>query len=795
MRPTRLELEGFASFREPATVDFSDAELFVLTGPTGSGKSSLIDAITFALYGLVHRHGGKDVAPVITQGRLEARVRLDFEVEGQAYTAVRVVQRTKSGGATTREARLERDGEVLAGSPGELTDWVNRLIGLPFEHFTRCVVLPQGEFARFLLDKPGERQDLLVKLLDLEVYGRMASAASQRQRGADERIKLVDDRLARGLAYATTETRDAAKRSIGVLERVAGKIDEVRPQLEELRRRRETMAEEERAAAALAKQLAALAPPAKDLELARRAASAQQATKEATAAVEKAKAALQAKAAARKKLPDPSPLRETLVVLRRRAEQQKEIEKTTKEAAAARKAADDARKALAKADEALVREERGLAAARRADVGAALAAELVVGDTCPVCGSKVRTLPHADTPKKLEKAQAGHVAAKRARDEADAKHRRGQDAAERLDGELASRQKELEKSAKAVAKAPTAAEIETTLASIAAADRALDAARQGREDADAALQDRASELERAREAERAAWQRLDRERDGLAALQPPPLDRRDLAAGWSALERWAREQAPAQRERAGEAQTAARKIDASIVELRDQIASAFAAAGIDPGAGDPRAVCADALASARATLRSIEAGLEEAKELRAEIAVLRETSQLAKSLALHLGARGFESWVLHRVMRALAAGASQRLLELSREQYSFELDEKSREILVVDHTNAGEVRSARTLSGGETFLASLALALALSEQVSHLAARGAARLDALFLDEGFGALDPETLEVVAGAIEDLGARGHMVGIVTHVRELAERIPVRYEVTKDTRTSRVEKVAV
>ena len=165
---------------------------------------------------------------------------------------------------------------------------------------------------------------------------------------------------------------------------------------------------------------------------------------------------------------------------------------------------------------------------------------------------------------------------------------------------------------------------------------------------------------------------------------------------------------------------------------------------------------------------------------------------MARSLALHLGARNFESWVLHRVLRGLAAGASLRLLELSRQQYSFELDEKNREFLVVDHANAGEVRSARTLSGGETFLASLSLALALSEHVSQLATRGAARLDALFLDEGFGALDPETLEVVAGAIEELGARGHMVGIVTHVRELAERIPVRFEVTKDARTSRVRR---
>src|SRR5204862_6050321 len=115
--------------------------------------------------------------------------------------------------------------------------------------------------------------------------------------------------------------------------------------------------------------------------------------------------------------------------------------------------------------------------------------------------------------------------------------------------------------------------------------------------------------------------------------------------------------------------------------------------------------------------------------------------------------------------------------------YALGLGEKSRDFAVVDHRNADEVRSVRTLSGGETFLASLALALALSERVAELAADGAVRLEALFLDEGFGTLDADTLDVVASAIENLGAGGRMVGIVTHVRELAERVQLRFEVTK------------
>jgi exonuclease SbcC len=139
------------------------------------------------------------------------------------------------------------------------------------------------------------------------------------------------------------------------------------------------------------------------------------------------------------------------------------------------------------------------------------------------------------------------------------------------------------------------------------------------------------------------------------------------------------------------------------------------------------------------------------------------------------------------------AGASELLDELSSGAYALAVDGRSGGFGVVDHTNASQVRSARTLSGGETFLASLALALALADQVAGLAVAGAARLEALFLDEGFGTLDPATLDVVAAALDELGARGRMVGVVTHVRELADRLPVRFEVTKVGGSSAVERV--
>ena len=111
MRPIRLELEGFGTFRERTVVELGDLDLVAVVGPTGSGKSTLIDAATFALYGSVARYDNTAlVAPAIHQLATEARVRFDFELAGLRYRAVRVVRRGKPtrGGApraSTREAR------------------------------------------------------------------------------------------------------------------------------------------------------------------------------------------------------------------------------------------------------------------------------------------------------------------------------------------------------------------------------------------------------------------------------------------------------------------------------------------------------------------------------------------------------------------------------------------------------------------------------------------------------------------------------------------------------------------
>ena len=143
MRPARLVLDGFGAFKERTEIDFDDTDFFALVGATGSGKSTVVDAICFALYGSVPRYGDERlVGSAMSVGHQETRVRLTFEVGGQRYDAARVVRRDRHGRVTTKEARLEAaDGRVLAGRASEMAPAVERVLGLPFAHFIRCVAV------------------------------------------------------------------------------------------------------------------------------------------------------------------------------------------------------------------------------------------------------------------------------------------------------------------------------------------------------------------------------------------------------------------------------------------------------------------------------------------------------------------------------------------------------------------------------------------------------------------------------------------------------------------------------
>src|SRR3712207_9182443 len=151
MRPLRLDMAGFTVFRDETTVDFTDADYFALVGPTGSGKSTVLDGICFALYGTVPRWGGtRGIGNALSPSASEARVRLVFESGGARYVATRVVRRDGRGNAKTAGAGLQLMppgfdptrldtaislddlGDVPAGTPAEIDRAVIEAGGFPY---------------------------------------------------------------------------------------------------------------------------------------------------------------------------------------------------------------------------------------------------------------------------------------------------------------------------------------------------------------------------------------------------------------------------------------------------------------------------------------------------------------------------------------------------------------------------------------------------------------------------------------------------------------------------------------
>lgn len=794
MRPTRLEIEGFASFRDRTVVDLEDAPLFVFFGPTGAGKSSLIDAIVFALYGAVPRYADKRlVAPVISQGLNEARVRLDFRANGSAYTAVRVVQRTSTG-ATTKEARLESGDRMLAGTADELTDQATRLLGLSFEHFTRCVVLPQGAFADFMHAKPSDRQDLLVQLLGLDLYERVRASASQLATELQARAGMLEQRLDRELADATEEAVAAAEERANAIEALLARIDAARPELEALCAKEESAREAARVADLRVKLLDAVRIPEGLDDLLRRVAAAGEAANSAQTAHEEALESQRAAEQERAELPERAALDGAAKVhssLRDAGTRMKVAEETADSAAGSAKHAQEvataAEAAFRAADEALEAMKRERAAAHLAD-------HLVAGEPCPVCQQTVSTLPSHAPPPELAEARERRAqvesALERARTAAD---RAARESAAR-EADVAGARRERDRLAREAATLRSPAEIDALRARIDAVEAKLAGAQRAGDDAAKRLRQAREDAQRLEAAAKRAWTELDAARDRLSAggLAPPPAARDDLSVDWHVLVQWAGERLPEQREVAAAERAAAEEAATSREWKLDALREACVETGVTIRDDDPRTSCADDLAGARETARRLRRDMETAAGLRAELADVTKQTNTAKDLTRHLGARHFERWLMNRALRRLVAGATIVLRELSGGAYSLDLDGKN-DFVVIDHRNADERRMARTLSGGETFLASLALALALAEHVAEASAGSGARLEALFLDEGFGTLDAETLETVATAIEELGSRGRIVGLVTHVRDLAERVPVRFEVRKVGGASHIERV--
>ena len=160
MRPVHLTIEGLACFRKKQEIDFRPLDLFAISGPTGAGKSTMLDAIIFALYGEIPRVKNPNRTEMISAGRERAAVVLDFDVGESRYRIARTLRR--NGVQMVRLEERDESGSFrsLADQVRSAADQVTQILGLEAPAFMQAVILPQGEFARFLKAQPRERRGM-----------------------------------------------------------------------------------------------------------------------------------------------------------------------------------------------------------------------------------------------------------------------------------------------------------------------------------------------------------------------------------------------------------------------------------------------------------------------------------------------------------------------------------------------------------------------------------------------------------------------------------------------------------
>ncbi len=195
MRPIQLSVEGLTCFKEKQEIDFSGLDLFAISGPTGAGKSTLLDAILFALYGEVPRVGKQDLKEMISAARERVSVRFDFAVGERRFRVARALRRKGAAAVRLEEHDGTDFNTVLADQVRTASAEVTRLLGLDVDAFTQAVILPQGEFAKFLKADPRKRREMLRTLLRLDVYERMRQTAQDTSTRKKHELDALEQRL------------------------------------------------------------------------------------------------------------------------------------------------------------------------------------------------------------------------------------------------------------------------------------------------------------------------------------------------------------------------------------------------------------------------------------------------------------------------------------------------------------------------------------------------------------------------------------------------------------------------
>lgn len=769
MKPLQLTMRAFGAYADEQTIDFTllgDKNFFLIHGPTGSGKTTILDAISFALYGSASGdlRESKSLRSDYAPAEQKTEVEFTFKSGEHIYQVLRAPEQElkKQRGEGTRKVpaaaalfKLLSDGskDPLAAKSDEVTKKVTEIIGFKAEQFRQIVLLPQGEFRRFLIAESKDRKAILETIFKTELYRRIETLLAERSSTIDNNYQTLKQQ--RQFILDSTECADSEQLDASIqllwqrqneetaaLQTADARLTAAKLQLQQAQQLHNAFTEAAAAQAALltlTEQRSAVAAVKTEAAQAEKAAlleeiynSTLRAHKHNQECQTAAQNALQATLNTKNDLQE---------LHRQLSEQLQQLDGQAVTTAA------DLNKALELLNQRIL--QLHSEAAKLSGVTAELerlAAALADNEPCPVCGSLQH--PHPATVSAAQRTdlqRQTQIISNQTR------------ALQQLQQQYQQTQLQLAGCEATQKSSQTAAE---------AAMQEFSALRQH-------FKERLEASDFGSQAAFLAAMRTEARRQQLQ--QTIAAYEQNLAA---ATDRLQRAQNAIDGKTAPEltaCQDAEQQADALYRQLTAQ--TAFTAK----------------------ELTDLQTAQLRLQELEKQMGALQEAYQTAASLAET--ARGnnpsrltFSAFVLQAILDDVLQAANLRLTSMSRGRYSLSrtgdvLDARRENGLNIEVTDSftGVARPVKTLSGGELFLASLSLALGLSDVVQAYA--GGIRLDTILVDEGFGTLDSEALDMAIRTLTDLQKGGRLVGIISHVSELRERITARLEVIPGQRGSK------
>lgn len=899
MRPLQLKLSAFGPYAGVMTLELDklgESGLYLITGDTGAGKTSLFDAITFALYGEASgdNRESKMLRSLYAAADTPTEVELTFTCGGNIYTIRRnpeYERPAKRGGKMTKQLSAAEltcpDGRVVTRL-SEISAAITEIIGLDREQFSRIAMIAQGDFLKLLLADTRERETIFRRLFGTQRFSRLQEQLKTlaREQGElctrlyraqeqyisgvhppeglevtdilpgelpghiagwidEDEQRLLQNReaLSRVESFRTqTQTRlELAKKQEAARAELAAVTDKLRQTearqtlfQQEYEAQQARQPEREQVSRLLAAGEAQL-PRYDRLEQCRRSAATAQRDAEGCLLEEKALSqqlavAKNQREQARQQLAQlgeaglrKEQLSAALQQLRRQQESLQQLLATVLEQTALQKKHAAALETYRqRADFADAQQRRYLALNRAFLDGQAglLARELTAGQPCPVCGSvhhPALAAIHDHTP-----TEEAVKAAQREAEKAQAQSAAAAAETQKLSGQLETMHSHLHTRAAEEGLPP-----EGNIAADAAG--ALEECRRQRQVLERALTEEESRLREKRRLEealprqeqtiiareeqlsqlrqtivrrQAEAEHLCREADELAQTLPCPSRSeaqarlREQKTRLMQLDKALETARTAWEEAVGTLQTLRGREQALAGQLTQQ-----KEINVSEEQAQLAALLEEAARLDRQRLNLYNRQQENRRALEAIARTARELQQAEEKLgwlkALSDTANGtitgkdrltLETYVQTAYFDRVLRRANVRLMVMTDGHYDLKRREEAEgnkkmglELNVIDHYNGSE-RSVKTLSGGESFLASLALALGLSDEIRSSA--GGVQLESMFVDEGFGSLDEETLALAMRALTTLAESHRLVGIISHVDQLKQQMGKQILVTKD-----------